>query len=153
MAEYRQRVPRRCDPDGLALAVVVSFGVLVAGCSWSRLDESPTGEMRPVPTVPPTPAPGRGGRAVFPPPPTGPVTTEVVGDPRPDPDRERHAAAASRGSRAFDACERLGDFQVAEQFGAEAGGAASATAEPVGDGGCRFTAGAGVAEVHYVPKT
>ena len=77
-----------------------------------------------------------------------PVTTELVGDPRPDPDSSVTLPPLPE-IPAFDACERLGDLQAAEQL-AEAVGAASATADAVGDGGCRFTAGSGVAEIHYV---
>ncbi len=133
----------------MVLAAVLSFGVLVAGCSWSRLDESSTGGMRPVPTVPPAPAPGEEVSAA-PAAPSGPVTTEVVGDPRPDPDSEVSLPPLPEAP-AFDACERLGEYQIAERF-AEALGAASATAEAVGDGGCRFMSGAGVVEIHYVSE-
>ncbi len=148
MAAHRRWVPRTAARTG-ALAVMVSFGLLVAGCSWSSLDDSPASEMRPVPTVPPTPAPGE-EVAVVPERPTGPVTTEVVGDPRPDPEREATLPPLPEAP-VVEACIRLIDFQVAEQLGAAVGGG-RATAEPVGDAVCRFTAGAVVAEVHYVPE-
>jgi hypothetical protein len=129
--------------------VVLSFGVLVAGCSWSSLDDSPASGMRPVPTVPPTPAPGE-EVAVAPEPQTGPGTTEVVGDPRPDPERATTLPPLPEAP-VVEACTRLIDFQVAEQIGAAVGGV-PATAESIGDAVCRFTAGAGVAEVHYVSE-
>ncbi len=129
-------------------AVVVAFTVL-AGCSWSRLDESSSGEMRPVPTVPPTLAPGE-EVAVAPENPPESVTTELVGDPRPDPDSDVNLPPLPE-ALPFDACIRLGEYQVAEQFGAAAG-AGVASAELIDDGACRFTAGSGVAEIHYVSE-
>ena len=131
------------------LAITLTLGVAVAGCSWNRLDESSPGEMRPVPTVPPTAAPGE-EVAVAPVDPIVPVTTEVVGDPRPDPDIEVELPPLPDVAD-FDACVRLGDFQVAEQFAAAAGGG-EATAESLDDRGCRFTAGSGVAEIHYLSE-
>jgi len=74
----------------------------------------------------------------------------VVGDPRPDPDIEVELPPLPDVAD-FDACVRLGDFQVAEQFAA-ATGVAGATAEPLDDRGCRFTAGSGVAEIHYLSE-
>ncbi len=127
----------------------MSLGVLVAGCSWSRLDESSTGEMRPVPTVPPTLAPGE-EVAVAPDNSTEPITTDVVGDPRPDPDNPATLPPLPE-SLPFDACARLGENQVTEQFGAASGGGV-ASAELIGDSACRFTAGSAVAEIHYVSE-
>lgn len=131
------------------LAITLTFGVAVSGCSWNRLDESSQGEMRPVPTVPPTPAPGE-EVAVAPVDPIVPATTEVVGDPRPDPDIEVELPPLPDVAD-FDACVRLGDFQVAEQFAVAAGGG-EATAESLDDRACRFTAGSGVAEIHYLSE-
>ena len=130
------------------LAVVVAGAVLAGGCSWRDADPAP-GEMRPVPTVPATLAPGEEIAATAPNP-TGPVTTELVGDPRPDPDSDATLPPLPE-IPAFDACERLAEFGVAEQFGASTGGA-PATAEAVGDQGCRFTSGTGVAEIHYLSE-
>ncbi|HUS44020.1 MAG TPA: hypothetical protein VMY16_15255 [Ilumatobacteraceae bacterium] len=146
MVEHRRRTPRN---GARAAAIVVLLGVLAAGCSWSRLDESSSGEMRPVPTVPATLGSGE-DVAVAPESPTGPVTTELVGDPRPDPDSDV-ALPPLPEALPFDACVRLGEYQVAEQFGAAAG-VGVASAEPIDDGACRFTAGAGVAEIHYVSE-
>lgn len=105
--------------------------------------------MRPVPTVPATLAPGLEG-TVAPEIPVGSVTTEVVGDPRPDPDSDVELPPLPE-ALPFDACVRLGEYQVAEQFGAAAG-AGVAAAELIDDGVCRFSAGSGVAEIHYVSE-
>jgi hypothetical protein len=145
MAEHRRQVPRAA---GL-LAIVVSTAVLAGGCSWSRPEDRATGEMRPVPTVPPTAAPGE-ELAVTAPNPTGPITTDVIGDPRPDPDNPAPLPPLPE-IPAFDACERLGEYGAAEQFGAAVGGA-PVTTETVGERGCRFVAGAGVAEIHYLSE-
>jgi hypothetical protein len=145
MVEDRGRTPRI---GAGAAAIVMTLGVL-AGCSWSRLDESSSAEMRPVPTIPPTLAPGE-EIAVAPENPTEPVTTELVGDPRPDPDSDV-ALPPLPEALPFDACVRLSEYQVAEQFGAAAG-VGVASAEPVADGACRFTAGSGVAEIHYLSE-
>lgn len=98
--------------------------------------------MRPVPTVPATLASGE--IVVDPPSPIGSVTTEVLGDPRPDPDRDTPLPPLPEAVP-FDACVRLGEYQVGDEFGA-------ASVELIGDGACRFTAGSGVAEVHYVSE-
>jgi hypothetical protein len=144
MVERRRQATRS---GACAVAVMVSFGVVVAGCSWSRLEESPTGEMRPVPTVPASVAPGED---VAVPVPTGPVATEVIGDPRPDPDSDVTLPPLPEAAP-FDPCVRLAEYQVAEQFGA-GGGVGAASSEVIDDGACRFTAGSGVAEIHYVPE-
>jgi hypothetical protein len=144
MVEPRRRTARI---GARVAAVVVSFGVL-AGCSWSRLDESSSGEMRPVPTVPSTLAPG--DEVAVAPENPGSVTTEVVGDPRPDPDSGATLPPLPE-ALPFDACVRLAEYQVAEQFGAAAG-VGVASAELIDDGACRFTAGSGVAEIHYVSE-
>ena len=145
MVEPRRRSARI---GAQVAAGVVAFTVL-AGCSWSRLDESSSGEMRPVPTIPPTLAPGE-EVAVAPENPSESVPAEEVGDPRPDPDSPA-ALPPLPEAPPFDACVRLGEYQVAEQFGAAAD-TGVATAELIDDGACRFTAGASVAEIHYVTE-
>ena len=105
--------------------------------------------MRPVPTAPPALAPGE-TFAVAPENPTGSVTTEVVGDPRPDPDSDVTRPPLPE-ALPFDACVRLGEYQVAEQFGA-ATGSGVASVELIDDGACRFAAGTGVVEIHYVSE-
>jgi hypothetical protein len=131
-----------------ALAIIVVLGVAGAGCSWSRLEESSQGEMRPVPTVPAPLAPGEEA-ALAPANPTGPLTTDVIGDPRPDPDVTVELPPLPEVAD-FDACVRLGDFQVAELFAAAAGGG-EVTAESL-DRACRFTTSSGVAEIHYLAE-
>jgi hypothetical protein len=147
MAAHRRRTPRSATG---ALAVTLLLGALVAGCSWSSLEESSSAEMRPVPTVPPTSAPGE-EIVVAPEVSSEPVTTDVVGDPRPDPDSDVTLPPLP-DVPVVDPCTRLVDVQVAEQLGA-ALGTGVATVEPIGDTVCRFTAGAGVAEVHFLPET
>ena len=130
------------------LAVVVVATVLAGGGRWSRSAEPATGEMRHVPTVPPTLAPGEEVASTVANP-TGPVTTELVGDPRPDPDNPV-ALPPLPELPAFDACERLDGFGAADQFGESSG--AAVIAEVVGERGCRFVAGNGAAEIHYLAE-
>jgi hypothetical protein len=140
------------------LAVALSL-VLVAGCSWSRLDDdsssgdAPIGEMRPVPTVPSSDAPSVPtvpGEAVAATPdaPTVPMTTEVVGDPRPDPD-SGVTLPPLPDVPIVAACTRLGELRAAEEFGTAT---APATTEALGELGCRFVSGSAVAEVHYLSE-
>jgi hypothetical protein len=131
------------------LAAVVATAVMAVGCSWSSLEDTPAGEMRPVPTIPPTPAPGEEIAAAAPDP-TGPVTTELIGDPRPDPDSDATLPPLPERPP-FDACERLAEYGAAEQF-SDTVGSTPATVESVGEGGCRFAAGSGMAEIHYVSE-
>ncbi len=134
--------------SGALLALAVSLGVAASGCSWSRLDESaPTtvaDGMRPVPTVPGPTAPGQ-EVALDP----GTVTTELVGDPQPNPD-SADTLPPLPDAPVVNACKRLREYATAKQFGAAVG--AEATAESIWDEACRFTAGAGVAEIHYVAE-
>jgi hypothetical protein len=129
------------------MAVVMAVAVLAVACS-SDSPATTVGEMRPVPTVPPTPAPGDEIAATVPAP-TGPVTTELVGDPRPDPDSQATLPPLPE-LPAFDACARLVEFGVADQLAGSTGGAP--VTEAVGERGCRLAAGAAVAEIHYLSE-
>jgi hypothetical protein len=149
MVTPHRRAERVSTCTGM-LAVALSL-VLVAGCSWSRLDDdSSSGDMRPVPTVASSgalSAPG-GAAAATPDGPSGPMTTEVVGDPRPDPD-SGVTLPPLPDVPIVAACTRLGELGAAEEFGT---GAAPATTEALGELGCRFVTGSAVAEVHYLSE-
>jgi hypothetical protein len=151
MATPRRRNLRTSARGGVLAAVIMSMAIGAAGCSWSRLDESSSSDMRPVPTIPPTVAPGEeiasGSTIAIAP--TGPITTEVIGDPRPDPDSEVTLPPLP-DTPAIDACTRLADVQAVDALGAALGGVA--TAESLGDDGCRFTSGPAVAEVHFASE-
>lgn len=174
MAARRRQVARISTRSG-ALALALSFSVVVAGCSWSRLDETSTGEssagptigeMRTVPPVPsaaptvpssPTsvPAPGEEGAApgaVSSDTPSDtqpvPMTTEVLGDPQPDPDSDVTLPPLP-DAPIVAACTRLAELRAAEQFGTAS---AVATTESLGELGCRFTSGPAVAEIHYLSE-
>src|SRR6056297_356453 len=145
MDTHRGRRTRRARAVGVGVALTLA----VAGCSWTTVDDSASGGMRPVPTVPTVPAPGEEvvvETAAVP----VPVTTEVVGDPRPDPDSAETLPPLPEMPE-FDTCVRLADHEVAERFGT-ATGVGIATAESIVDGGCRFSAGGGVVEVHYLSE-
>jgi hypothetical protein len=144
MVERRRRAIRI---GVCAAAVMASFGIVVTGCSRSQPEESSSGEMRPVPTVSSS-APGEEADVV--PASTGPFATDMIGDPRPDPDSDVTLPPLPE-TPPFDACVRLAEYLLAEQFSA-AGGLGAATAEVVDDGACRFTTGSAIAEIHYVTE-
>ncbi|WP_162142079.1 hypothetical protein [Ilumatobacter coccineus] len=128
-----------------------------------------TGEMRPVPTVPPSTIEGQTGDSgdgvievaptlVPPPPPevdpdepaTTPVppTTELVGDPQPSPDTTQPPPPPTV-EPAPAACERLDPFGI-DQIVADEGGSA-ATSTDVDESTCLIESGSVSAEVFFVP--
>lgn len=127
-----------------------------------------TSEMRPVPTVPPSTLAGQTtdgeGGVVDASPTIAPVpidpnepttsvvppTTDLVGDPQPDPDTTSAPPPPPPTTTADDpdACERLAQFDVAGVIADEAG--VTTAGEPLGRDACRYAAGVFVAEVHFV---
>jgi len=122
------------------------------------------GQTRPVPTVPPSTIEGQvvsddgvvdASPTIAPVPvdPNAPTTsvvaptTDLVGDPQPDP-TETSAPPPPPPPGEPDACERLSDFDIVGVIAETAGVATSA--ELVSDDVCRYTAGAFVAEVHFL---
>ena len=128
-------------------------------------------ESRPVPTVPPPTIAGQSGATLpgvvnasptivpEPPPPADPgspattqppPTTELVGDPQPNPNTTLPPPPPT--VEAPDpTCDLLVPFDVSGIV-AEAGGSATTT-EPVSVSVCRFTSGSIVAEVHFVEES
>jgi hypothetical protein len=145
--------------------IVAALVVGVVGCSWIGGDSAgeapePTleGGMRTVPTVPTSvsaesvAAEGTGGAAeaaAIDPVDTGVPTTIYVGDVAGG-DSEALPPPETIPGQTPEACVRLADYAVADLVGV-AGGAPAVT-EAIWDGACRMTAGAVVAEVHYVPE-
>ncbi len=130
------------------------------------------GETRPVPTVPPSTLPGEvttvagtepgvvdASPTIAPAPvdPNAPTTsvvaptTDLVGDPQPNPDTTGAPPPPPPPTAADDpdACERLADFDIVGVIADTA--SVATTGELVADEVCRYAAGAFVAEVHFVP--
>jgi hypothetical protein len=100
----------------------------------------------------PVDAPVSGGEAaVVPEAPSAPLTTEVVGDPRPDPDSDTTLPPLP-DVPVVAACTRLGELGAAEQFAGASTAVTAVTTVALGDQGCRFTSGSAVAEIHYVAE-
>lgn len=138
-----------------AAALVAPLALAVSGCGWLRSDETSfvvttttvADQMRPVPTIP-----AEGGAAPVAAP-VGevmePPSTELVGDPQPDPE-SRDTLPALPGAPVVDACVRLGELATADAIGAAVG--VQVAVESIGDQACRFASGAVTAEVHYLPE-
>lgn len=137
--------------------------VALAGCSWGRLDESSgvstttiPDEMRSVPTVP-DPASTPAAESVVDDAATvmeaadagAPPTTALIGDPRPNPDSTATLPPLP-DAPVVDACSRLAEYSASEIVGAAAGTAV--VGESMSQDACRFTGGATVAEIHFLPE-
>lgn len=128
-------------------------------------------ESRPVPTVPPSTIQGQVGTTVpgvvnasptiVPPPPDpvdpdapassqAPPSTELVGDPQPNPDTTSPPPPPT-AEPPPSACDRLDEFGMVDVVSDATG--VTASAEFVSDTVCRYTAGSVVAEVHFVARS
>ena len=128
-------------------------------------------ESRPVPTVPPSTIQGQVGTTlpgvvnasptIVPPPPDpvdpdapassqAPPSTELVGDPQPNPDTTS-APPPPTVEPPPSACERLEAFDIVSVVTDATGSAASAAS--VSNTVCRYTAGSVVVEVHFVARS
>lgn len=160
-----RRGDRRQRAVVVTMLAALAFGAV--GCGWithetdARAPE-PTleGGMRTVPTVPPTTvlatdASGVGvdgaGAPTEPRDAGIPSSTVYVGDVPPDPDGgDELPPPETVPGQVPPACDRLAAGGVGELVGTAAG--TPATAEPIGDGACRFAAGSVVAEVHFLSE-
>lgn len=77
-----------------------------------------------------------------------PPTTELVGDPQPQPN-DTTPAPPPPEDPGPDACTRLADFDVVGVISGAIG--ANTAAETVSDSACRYSDGGFVTEVHFVP--
>jgi hypothetical protein len=161
--QQSERVQRRNRTAVGVIVVMIMAGVV--GCSWIGGDSQgeapePTleGGMRTVPTVPTSASVDTPGAevtngaeeaAAIDPADTGVPTTVYVGDVAGG-DSETLPPPETIPGQTPQACVRLADYAAADLVGV-AGGAPAAT-ESIWDGACRMTAGAVVAEVHYVPE-
>lgn len=135
----------------MGVGLVATLTMALVGCGWFRGDDEAQSnapitvadEMRPVPTVaevPATLAPlGEGDTPV----------TEVIGDPQPDPESPDTLPPLPE-SPMVNACQRLDELTTADVIGVAIG--APVEVESPWDEVCRFSAGAVIAEVHYVPE-
>lgn len=131
--------------------------VVVAGCSGGGGDSAITvpgtntvvrGGMRPVPTV----VDGEGMQGVVSGSvPSGPPPTEVVGDPKPDPDSPVTLPDLP-DAPAIDVCAVLVERDAESLVSAGAGGASVRHEAFAGIDSCRLSAGSVVAEVQFVSE-
>jgi hypothetical protein len=158
-----ERAGQRTGVTRVALLAVGVFGLV--GCTfWTTEESAPSvsgssqitvatsvaGEMRSVPTVPETSGSVPADPATAD---STPPSTELIGDPQPDPDSRDTLPPLPPlppGTPVDTACDRLAEGRLVEIVEAAAG--ARATTTPVGDEVCRFAAGPIVAEVHFVTE-
>jgi hypothetical protein len=142
----------------LAAALVGVLAVVSSGCALFGSDDVRTRSaaelpMRPVPTVPPPDATPGGAAATVPG--SGddedlaPPVTEVIGDPRPDPEAPEPLPPLP-DSPVVEACVLLADTSATATIADVVG--ATAVVDAVGPTVCRYTAGGAVAEVHLLDE-
>jgi hypothetical protein len=135
-----------------ALTVVTSGCALFGSDDVSSRSASDLADvMRPVPTVPsPTSDTEVAESSGDPDAGLVPTETDVLVDPRPDPDAPSMLPPLPE-SPVVDACARMAELAAAESIATAVG--APASAESVDEHTCRFSAGSAIVEVHFVTES